>query len=253
MEGRYDLEKKHKRSNDNITILMLIFGVVINPAALLIMFTTDDSNWTGIILGIVGICGLIFSVVLRIIDGDKRDAEIKKDTINKLNELKFNVNESLSNYGWSKSIRLDENEEKLYYATRTGIYGDYKCRTVNFDEILDVTISSNGVNQINVSKGGLIGGGLVGGALFGGVGAVIGALGANKTSTEEVHELSLKITVNDLTNPLINMDIISSENAMDSTSELYRSTINLLDEWFGKLTIVLKRNEKAQHENRYTV
>lgn len=241
MEQRCELKKKHEKSTNLISIILIgsVYGLIVG--GFLIKILGSEGNSISSVMIVVGLIGVVIAIVMRVTnEGDKLN-QVKSTTIDKLNDIGFNVESSLINQGWTKSIKISEEESKIYYAYRQSAYDNFSVESFDFKDILDVSVTSNGNNQISVNKGGLIGGAAIGGALFGGFGAVVGAMSANKTSTEVVRDLSLIVTMNNLNDPIIKLSVIDGEMSTDSAK--YQETVNILDEWFGKFTIIMKRNE----------
>lgn len=243
MEQRYTLKKNHKEKQTNINILMYgsVFCFIFTGLVMRIMY--GDESWAAIIFMIIGFIGLVTSIIMRITSVDHMTVDILNESKEKLETMGINHRTMLINTNVTKGIDFNEDSQSLIYVSRVDEYSDFNKTTIPFDKILDVTINSDNVNKISVSKGGLIGGSLIGGALMGGFGSVVGAMGANKTSEELIHNLDLVITLDDLSNPIIKFNIINNPKGLSTQSLDYRKTIDLLDEWFGKFTIILKRNE----------
>lgn len=241
MEQRYALKKSHQHKQKELillTCIVLFSGLVI---AFLLKWLMPDSGLYALIafITLVSFIGLI---VFRIKKQDDNLEEIIQDS--RINITKLGLNHEVMLFDSSKNKGLHIDNEKFIFIERKDQYDEFNKISIPFNKILDVTINSNNSSKISVSKGGLIGGSLVGGVLMGGFGAVVGAMGASKSSEEIVNTLDMIITLDDLNSPVIKFNMINSNKGISTLSNEYKSTIDLLDEWFGKFTIILKRNEK---------
>lgn len=235
-------ELKKGRSRLWNVLCFNIFGGFI--LMIIVKMNIDEDSWLNFWIPTITTTISIILIWKLITYGDVESKFYGEDLKRELKKIDFEDNFTLSADGLS-AIKISESEEKLYYATRTEALTEFNCTGIDFKDILDVSVSSNGNNQISVNKGGLIGGAAIGGALFGGFGAVVGAMSANKTSTEQLKDLTLVITINDLTNPIIKMKMYNRPEGVINTIENERVTniLNHVDEWFGKFTIIMKRNE----------
>lgn len=243
MEQRYTLKKSHKEKQTNINILMYgsVFGLGFTGFAMQVIY--GDDSLLPMILIPLSLIGIVTSIIMRVFSSNDMTNDIINESKEKLESMGINHKVMMFNTNITKGIDFDEECNSLIYVSRKDEYSDFNKTTIPFDKILDVSINSDNINKISVSKGGLIGGSLIGGALMGGFGSVVGAMGANKTSEELIHNLDLVITLDDLSNPIIKFNIINNPKGLSTQSLDYRKTIDLLDEWFGKFTIILKRNE----------
>lgn len=79
--------------------------------------------------------------------------------------------------------------------------------TFDYNDIVDFELMEDGES---VASGGL-GRALAGGVLFGGVGAIVGGVTGKRRSNEFCSSLKLKVTINDVTNPVIYVNFIESK------------------------------------------
>ena len=148
----------------------------------------------------------------------QKEIEDQERNKNKLEELKSTFNAPITkviNYDIQKYVFISE--EKSLIMLNEHIY--------HFKEILDFTLSDNSVvvftpttSKTTTNTGSMLGRAIVGGVLTGGVGAVIGGATASQTTqtsegtSHTKHDYTLVITVNNLSNPVENIHIGSSEN-----------------------------------------
>lgn len=101
---------------------------------------------------------------------------------------------------WSGSDKLRETEDTLKY------------RTYSFHDVIGFELLEDGVSI--TSRG--IGKSRVGGALFGSVGAIVGGNTAKRKTKMIVSSLKVKITINDIRNPVIYIELINTPIKSDS-------------------------------------
>lgn len=240
------MQREFQRKQQNLNYLMMLgFGLLI-LMFILIVTLGKESN-IPLIPCLSGL-GLIVYVIVARGQLNKEYAEnVLSNSKMKFKDLGLNENEFIFNLDNTLALKLDENSSNMIFVSRKTNLDDFKRIDIPFSKILDVTVTSNGSSLLSVNKGGLVGGAMVGGALFGGFGSVVGALSANKNSTELIHNMHIIITVDSLDSPVIRFDVIDSEKGIDKNSETYKRTISIVDEWFGKFTVIMKRNEKLNN------
>lgn len=115
-------------------------------------------------------------------------------------------------------------------------------RVYSYSEILDFSISENGVKY--KADGGVIRS-VVGGSLFGATGAIVGSATANRVST--VSNLSVEITVNDPNTPLVTIALIIQET--QTSSFVYQNAMSTAKEIIAQLTYMKSTAQQSQTKN----
>lgn len=240
------MQREFDRKQKNLNNLMRLgFGLLI--LTFILIFSLGKESNIPMIPCLSGL-GLIGYVIVARNQLSKEYTEsVLNESKTKFSNLGLNENEFIFNLDNTLALKLDENSSNMIFVSRKTNLDDFKRVDIPFSKILDVTVTSNGSSLLSVNKGGLVGGAMVGGALFGGFGSVVGALSANKSSSELIHNMHIIITVDSLDSPIIRFDVIDSEKGIDKNSEAYKLTINIVDEWFGKFTVIMKRNEKLNN------
>ena len=93
-----------------------------------------------------------------------------------------------------------------------------------------------------VTSGGL-GSALTGAALFGNTGMIAGGLVGKKKTTDLCESLQIKLTVNDLNNPAIFIDVIRSRMAKKSLK--YQTDFELAQKIVSALNVIIQRNHES--------
>ncbi|MFN1873299.1 SHOCT domain-containing protein [Clostridioides difficile] len=113
----------------------------------------------------------------------------------------------------------------------------------NYSDVIEYELLENGET---VTKGG-IGRALAGGALFGGVGAVVGGVTAKRTTKAFIDSLKIKITLNNLSNPNVYVNLIQLRTK--SNSSIYKMAYSSAQEILSVLAIIVKDNEAVNIQN----
>lgn len=108
---------------------------------------------------------------------------------------------------------------------------------ISFDLIMD---------DESVSSGGL-GRAFVGGALLGGVGAIVGATTGSKKTRKIVNHMAIKLTVNDLDNPLIIIPLITKKTK--TKSKEFKIAETEAHKILATLELITKKTESQLSEN----
>jgi hypothetical protein len=82
----------------------------------------------------------------------------------------------------------------------------------------------------------------VGGTIAGVPGMIIGGLSSQKISSERIKNMSIKLTFNDMDNPVYKFNFLNSPSGVYKDSHEYRIAMNYIEKWYGYFTIILKQN-----------
>lgn len=134
-------------------------------------------------------------------------------------------------------IAFDDNQKK--WATLSSFRGKIQ-QIYSYDDIIDFELLEDGTS---VASGGL-GRALVGGALFGGAGAIVGGVTGKKKTKDFCNSLRLKITINDISNPVVYINFIESKTKKNGM--IYKSIANAAQECLSVLQIICDNNEKHE-------
>lgn len=165
--------------------------------------------------------------------------EIKKiiDT-NKDRLSKFNPTKKIENYFY-----IDENV-KQWGIPQTNILGKVtNVRIYKYDDIVDFELLEDGNS---ITKGGT-GRALAGGILFGNTGAIVGGVTGNRKSKSTCSKLQIKITLHDLSNPVVYINFIETEFKKDGI--VYKEAYNSAQKVLSLLQIICTSNNKENEEN----
>lgn len=184
-------------------------------------------------------------LILLIIYNKRTASSTVKDTYNKFDEALKDFNSTEKHVGDNQltGIAIDELNSKVAILKRTNFNEDFIVKVIPFSSIFESSISEDGETLIRTSRGGQIGGALVGGALAGGTGAIIGGLSSSKTSSQVVSKIELKLTIDDLSNPIETINFLSQPTPLKKDNMIYKYTSQEAEKWHKRFSIIIKRME----------
>lgn len=115
-----------------------------------------------------------------------------------------------------------------------------------YSDILEYELIEDGDS---ITKGGL-GSAVAGGLIFGGVGAIVGGVTGGKKTKTLVNNLQIKITIKDINNPIVYINLITT--SVKSSSFLYKITQDYAQKILSTLSVILdnaKKQEKISRDN----
>lgn len=158
---------------------------------------------------------------------EKRNLE-KKEKKERLQLIKnFNADKKISD-----TLHIDT-KQRLFKVQ--GFLNSPNIHSV--DDIMTYELIEDGDS---ISSGGL-GRAAIGGLAFGGAGAVVGAITGGKKNKKLIKILQIKITMNNIDNPVLYIDLISTP--IKKGSILYKNAIKTADNIISTLNIIVQSNE----------
>lgn len=171
---------------------------------------------------------------------------IKKMTVKDIKaamDVKANEDENLRLFNPTKKIgsyiEFDDNRKE--WLVSLGLLGKKK-KIYKYSDIVDFELLEDGESIIK--KGG-VGRAVAGGLLFGGVGAVVGGVTGKQKTKSLCESLKIKITINDINNPVVYVKFITVETKKDSLT--YTSAYKAAQMCLSTLKLIMndKDNEIA--------
>ena len=151
-------------------------------------------------------------------DKDAHKAEIEN----------FSVTKRIGNY-----IHFDDTNKK-FAILETNLSGKLKDMQIyDYSSIVEYELLEDGNS---IEKGG-VGRAIVGGALFGGVGAIVGGM-TNHKHKATCSKLQIKITLNNISNPVVYVNFIETETKKDGI--IYKSVFPMAQEALSILSVITK-------------
>lgn len=137
-------------------------------------------------------------------------------------------------------IEFDDTQKKWLVSRKNN------PRIFNYSDIIDFELLDDGES---ITKGG-IGRAVAGGMLFGGVGAIVGGATGKKKNKAICKSLRIKITINDIKNPSVFLDFISSDMKKDGF--IYKNIYNAAQECLSTLQLICSSLETPETNNNST-
>lgn len=195
-------------------------------------------------MGFLIFIGFIALIVIAIKLDEKKKLEIKTKADAKFSEIleqnNINVSKSIeikayqnnleANHFYGKFIVDDEN--KTFSILNYNLIFDkvdFKC--VKYSDLINFNLFEDGEQQIQ-GKGMMAAGGAL---LFGVTGAVVGSVAGNSKIKNKCTELSVRIQINDLQNPLLSVTMLTNTN---KSSIWYKFAKQAADEIIATLTYI---------------
>lgn len=166
---------------------------------------------------------------------ESMDKKIEND--NKISE--FKTTKKVGVY-----LFIDSEKKQFIFP---GAFGSIKNSIVHsFDDVVEVEILEDGDS---ITKGNGLGRAVVGGLVFGVAGALIGGVTGSKKTKSLVNSLRVKVTLNNIINPVKYIDLISTKTKSDSFA--YKSANNIAQEILSLLTIVKSDTQKNNNSSSF--
>lgn len=167
-----------------------------------------------------------------------------KDSMNKKNENNIKLEEFKASKKVGLYLFIDSEKKQFIFP---GNFGSIKNSIVHsFEDVLEVEILEDG-DSITKSNG--VGRAVVGGLVFGVAGALIGGVTGKKKTKTLVNSLKVKVTLNDIINPVKYIDLIVTKTKSDSFS--YKSANSTAQEILSLLTIVKSDTQRNNNTGSF--
>ena len=211
----------------------------------------------GIILTFLGI---IVAIILTVISWDDiveefKACEINKEKLDKLINEKQLKGTVFKSHNASCAAVLDKQKEELHifypvYQNKSNKQYNYRHYSCKFSDIIESEVVIDNQTITKSSKLAMAGGAVLGGVLAGGVGAIIGGLSGNKKQFDRVRQIDIKLTINDLDNPVQKINFLDGKdssyrkllNGHHKNSEEYKEAIKQVDKWQAIFDVIIKNN-----------
>lgn len=203
----------------------------------------------------VVIIGVVF-LILQILAArkDRKDLEnspIDPNSPQEIVKRRGLTGEKFTSYNGSCTAILDKEKQELHIfsLSKKSDTNDYfyKHQFCKFNNILSSEVIVNSETVTSTARGSQIGGAVVGGALLGGVGALAGALSGKTTSKENIRSVEIKLTVDDLSEPIYKINFLDTFNPVTNfhkkgyrkDSKEFKSAISEVEKWQGMFDVIL--------------
>ncbi|WP_339280957.1 SHOCT domain-containing protein [Lysinibacillus sp. FSL P2-0066] len=234
-------------------------GCMIQLVGLFLLFILAPTlgGFAWIVFSIFVFAGIIvgFKLASNRITELKQEIDKKMDIVNPEKGTLIDTKSYIA-YNYESKIVLDDTNKQMglwlntiknvVFLSKTSSKYDFKFILLPFKDILSVEIMVDGVSVTKTSRSSQLGGALVGGVLAGGIGAIIGGTSGSKTTTEDVKQINLLITVNDVHNPIYIVNFFSSNVDTGLQITNHKDAMMVCKEWYGILTHIIKADNSSE-------
>ena len=173
------------------------------------------------------------------------DSNNKKDAANSIQTVdEFTPTDSHVDSEGGSLVAFDESRRKVLLGMGPG--AKMHKRAFAYKDILSVELLEDGTSITKTSRTSQAATALLGGILFGGVGAVVGALTATKTTSGKVRRLDLKVIVNDTQTPvyLVNFQNVEAKKG----GIINKVAVEQAQKWAAILTVVMRQADEEDKQ-----
>ncbi|MFG3613512.1 hypothetical protein [Rummeliibacillus stabekisii] len=194
-------------------------------------------------------CLLVMMICLFLLFASILDKEVTEQNkiINKVNSYADSkvFDYGLVSYDRLKGVLISKDQKIIttYQLTDNDVLDiDY-----HFSDLIKVELITDKNSAISVSTTGTAVRSAVGGALFGMGGAVIGATTANKNINENIKQLSLLFTFDDIDLPIYELILNKFDLPLDINSPGMKTIMEEVNLWLKRFEVIIHRNEKENN------
>lgn len=168
---------------------------------------------------------------------------MEKDLEKALTRNDFVADFSYLSDDYLSGIAINESQQTVAILKRHSVDEELKMKLLNFDDIVECAINEDGNTVTHTSKSSTVGNAFIGSVLAGGVGAILGAMTTDKTTSDRIYKSSLMIVVDDLNEPIHEINFLNSNMIVDKDSEMYQNIYYEMNKWHKRISVILKRTE----------
>lgn len=188
---------------------------------------------------IIFVAVIIVAAIFQFIESEKEKKK-RGDIFSNLAD--FEATDKYVSQNAGISVAFDSKRKKVAFLSKT-------CETVfySYKDILTSEIEIDGetttITKTKKSTTSVVGRALIGGILTGGIGAVIGGLTGKSSSSskqkDKIRSINLKITVNDLSNPIHKINFLNIVTKKGSF--IYKVANEQVEKWHGIFSVLINQ------------
>jgi hypothetical protein len=168
---------------------------------------------------------------------------VKEDNLAKLNTLIHETGLIKTHFyldsRQENAILIDE--KKSMIALFNKVNDEYKKQLYDFSQVIATEIYEDEMSVVKTDRSSQLGGALVGGVLAGGFGAIIGGLSGKEKVNKQAKKLTLRITLDDLTSPLQQINFLNLHNPIPRDNPLYKESSEEILKWHNVFAVIINR------------
>lgn len=197
------------------------------------------------ILGLFAIC-VVCMIIFYFINSSDIDKKLnKRDKINQLISDRVLVNsKSFINEESTKAIILDEQNKKIHLFSLI----ENKILSYRFDDVIQSEVIIDNSTVITTNRGKQVLGGVVGGLIAGVPGMIIGGLSSGQKESENIKDVELKLTINDMSNPIFKINFlnpIAVNKGLSKDFYMIKNALTEVEKWQGYFDVILKQQNQV--------
>ena len=188
---------------------------------------------------------LVFAIpVINVISTSIKKGYLERK-LNTLND--FSASQKVMGEDGNSGIAVDEGRERVCLI-KTKRTGDIELDVLSYRDILSSEIFEDGEKVTKTARGSQLAGTLIGGLALDGVGAIVGGLSGQTTSSDKVNKIDLRIIVNRTENPIHDINFMNTGDEKNGFS--YNTAMKKVRHWHGVMEVLIKRadmKDNAKH------
>lgn len=190
--------------------------------------------------------GVVCMIIFYYINSGDIDKKLnRRDKINQLISDNVLVNsKSFTNEESTKAIVLDEQNKKIHLFSLI----ENKILSYRFDDVIQSEVIIDNSTVITTNRGKQVLGGVVGGLIAGVPGMIIGGLSSGQKESENIKDVELKLTINDMSNPIFKINFlnpIAVNKGLSKDFYMIKNALTEVEKWQGYFDVILKQQNQV--------
>lgn len=177
----------------------------------------------------VGLMVVVVGVGAAIVQGIRRNEQANRFA----HMPDFHASHSFISADGLSGIAVDDEQKKLCLIGDTAAY-----KIISYRDLLAFDVIQNGVSVTKTARASQAATAVLGGLMFGGIGALTGALTSKTVTHKKIKGVDLKLTINDITNPIFFLNFQNVEVA--AGGRIHSAAMERVDEWVGRLSVLVR-------------
>ena len=138
-------------------------------------------------------------------------------------------------------IAIDVDNKKIVVID--SVYGKIARTEIPFASLIAAEVVRDGDSITKTNRGSPVLGAVVGGVLLGPAGLLLGGLTGSKRTRERVERLTLRLTTNNLVEPV--HEVVFLNHRTQVRSIVFQSVSKELEAWYGRMRTILEASDFA--------
>ncbi|UNK19286.1 hypothetical protein MNQ98_04405 [Paenibacillus sp. N3/727] len=122
-----------------------------------------------------------------------------------------------------------------------------RVKVYSYKDLVRSEIVEDGHSVTTTSRASQLGGAILGGMVAGGAGAMIGALTGRKSTSSEVKNITLQVTLDDIEEPLRYIRFLYVVTPISKNTEMYQNASKEANHWHGLISVLIRRADEFTH------